>query len=41
MRLIRTGIELDANHVIVLSGLKPGERVLTSDDSPATKWDQP
>jgi multidrug efflux pump subunit AcrA (membrane-fusion protein) len=41
MRLIRTGIELDANHVIVLSGLEPGERVLTSDDSPATKWDQP
>jgi multidrug efflux pump subunit AcrA (membrane-fusion protein) len=41
MRLIRTGIELDANHVIVLSGLEPGERVLTSDDSPATRWDQP
>ncbi|MBT8127227.1 MAG: efflux RND transporter periplasmic adaptor subunit [Gammaproteobacteria bacterium] len=41
MRLIRTGIELDANHVIVLSGLEPGERVLTSDSGPATNWNQP
>ena len=41
MRLIRTGIELDANHVIVLSGLKPGERVLTSEDKPPARWDQP
>jgi len=41
LRLIRTGIELDANHVIVLSGLKPGERVLTSDDGPPANWDQP
>ena len=42
LRLIRTGIELDANHVIVLSGLKPGERVKTfsSGDSsePKTGW---
>ena len=41
MRLIRTGIELDANHVIVLSGLKPGERILTSEDKPPASWDQP
>ena len=41
MRLIRTGIELDANHVIVLSGLEPGERVLTSDDKSPADWDQP
>ena len=43
LRLIRTGIELDANHVIVLSGLKPGERVLTQTDysngSPAS-WEK-
>ena len=30
MRLIRTGIEIDNNTVIVLSGLKPGERILTN-----------
>jgi multidrug efflux pump subunit AcrA (membrane-fusion protein) len=40
MRLIRTGIELDANHVIVLSGLKPGERVLTSEEGSPAKWDE-
>jgi len=40
MRLIRTGIELDANHVIVLSGLKPGERILTSEEKPPANWDQ-
>ena len=40
MRLIRTGNELDANHVIVLSGLKPGERVLTSEEKPPASWDQ-
>jgi multidrug efflux pump subunit AcrA (membrane-fusion protein) len=43
LRLIRTGIELDANHVIVLSGLKPGERVLTQSDNdgPPVGWDKP
>lgn len=41
MRLIRTGIELDANHVIVLSGLEPGERILTSEEKPPASWDQP
>ena len=41
MRLIRTGIELDANHVIVLSGLEPGERVLTSEGGPQGNWNQP
>lgn len=40
MRLVRTGIELDANHVIILSGLKPGERVLTSSDDSAGNWQQ-
>ena len=43
LRLIRTGIELDANHVIVLSGLKPGERVLTQSDNdgPPVSWEKP
>jgi multidrug efflux pump subunit AcrA (membrane-fusion protein) len=41
MRLIRTGIELDANHVIVLSGLKPGERILTSEEQSPANWEQP
>ena len=43
LRLIRTGIELDENHVIVLSGLKPGERVLTQSDNdgPSVSWDKP
>lgn len=42
MRLIRTGIELDANNVIVLSGLQPGERILTNSDVPKTPipWDE-
>jgi multidrug efflux pump subunit AcrA (membrane-fusion protein) len=30
MRLIRTGIEIDDSMVVVLSGLKPGERVMTN-----------
>jgi multidrug efflux pump subunit AcrA (membrane-fusion protein) len=40
MRLIRTGIEIDDNTVIVLSGLKPGERILTNTDEvkPPMPW---
>ena len=40
MRLIRTGIEIDGNTVIVLSGLKPGERILTnsSEARPPMPW---
>lgn len=40
MRLIRTGIEIDDDTVIVLSGLKPGERVLitTNDAKPPMSW---
>jgi multidrug efflux pump subunit AcrA (membrane-fusion protein) len=40
MRLIRTGIEIDNNTVIVLSGLKPGEKVLTNtnDVKPPMPW---
>ena len=40
MRLIRTGIEIDDDTVIVLSGLKPGERVLTNTDDvkPPMPW---
>jgi multidrug efflux pump subunit AcrA (membrane-fusion protein) len=30
MRLIRTGIEIGDNNIVVLSGLEPGERILTS-----------
>ncbi|NOR39690.1 MAG: efflux RND transporter periplasmic adaptor subunit [Gammaproteobacteria bacterium] len=41
MRLIRTGIEIDGNTVIVLSGLKPGERILTNtaEAKPPMPWD--
>jgi multidrug efflux pump subunit AcrA (membrane-fusion protein) len=40
MRLIRTGIEIDGNTVIVLSGLKPGERILTNsrEAKPPMPW---
>jgi RND family efflux transporter MFP subunit len=40
MRLIRTGIEIDDNTIIVLSGLKPGERILTNTDEvkPPMPW---
>jgi multidrug efflux pump subunit AcrA (membrane-fusion protein) len=40
MRLIRTGIEIDDNTVIVLSGLKPGERILTNtnEEKPPMPW---
>jgi len=36
MRLIRTGIEIDDNTVIVLSGLKPGEKILTNTEEVKT-----
>jgi len=40
MRLIRTGTEIDSNTVVVLSGLKAGERILTntSEDKPPMPW---
>lgn len=40
MRLIRTGTEIDSNTVVVLSGLKPGERILinTGEDKPPMPW---
>lgn len=40
MRLIRIGIEIDDDTVIVLSGLKPGERILTNtnDVKPPMPW---
>ncbi len=34
MRLIRTGIEIGNDTVIVLSGIKPGERILTNSEEP-------
>jgi multidrug efflux pump subunit AcrA (membrane-fusion protein) len=43
MRLIRTGIEIGDGTVIVLSGLEPGERILTNSDDdevkPPIPWD--
>ena len=43
MRLIRTGIEIDDETVIVLSGLQPGERILvtTKDVNPPVQWQTP
>lgn len=40
MRLVRTGIEIDANNIIILSGLEPGERVLVTsqDKAPPKQW---
>ncbi len=41
MRLVRTGIEIDEDNVIILSGLKPGERVVVNTKESATtpaKW---
>lgn len=41
-RLIRTGIEIDNDTVIVLSGLKPGEKILmrtNGDNKPQVQWD--
>ena len=43
MRLIRTGIEIGNNMVVVLSGLKPGERILTSgraEEKTPIPWDK-
>ena len=43
MRLIRTGIEIGNNMIVVLSGLKPGERILTggsSEAEPPVPWDR-
>ena len=42
MRLIRTGIEIGNNTIVVLSGLEPGERILTSGNEgkkSAIPWD--
>ena len=40
MRLIRTGIEIGNDRIVVLSGLEPGERILTNDDEvkPPIPW---
>jgi len=42
MRLIRTGIEIGDNTIVVLSGLEPGERILTNSTEPAppVPWDK-
>jgi multidrug efflux pump subunit AcrA (membrane-fusion protein) len=42
MRLIRTGIEIGGDTVVVLSGLEPGERVLTNSNEEETPvpWDK-
>jgi len=44
MRLIRTGIEIGNNTVVVLSGLEPGERILTNSNGnevkPPIPWDK-
>ncbi len=41
MRLIRTGIEIGNNKIVVLSGLEPGERILTDGNQvkPSIPWD--
>jgi multidrug efflux pump subunit AcrA (membrane-fusion protein) len=41
MRLIRTGIEIGNDTVVVLSGLEPGERILTNDTEvkPPVPWE--
>jgi len=41
MRLIRTGIELGEDSITVLSGLKPGERILinSNEPKPPMPWD--
>jgi hypothetical protein len=42
MRLIRTGIEIGDNTIVVLSGLEPGERILTNgnEPKPPVPWDK-
>ena len=42
MRLIRTGIEIGDGNIVVLSGLEPGERILTnsSGPKPPVPWDE-
>jgi multidrug efflux pump subunit AcrA (membrane-fusion protein) len=43
MRLIRTGIEIGNNMIVVLSGLKPGERILTkgrAEEKAPIPWDR-
>lgn len=44
MRLIRTGIEIGDDTVVVLSGLEPGERILVNSDDdevkPSLQWDK-
>ena len=44
MRLIRTGKAIDDKTIIVLSGLKPGERILTNSpvtgEKPSVSWDE-
>ena len=41
MRLIRTGIEIGNDRIVVLSGLEPGERIMTNGDEakPPIPWD--
>ena len=41
MRLIRTGIEIGNDRIVVLSGLEPGERILTNGDEvkPPIPWE--
>ena len=41
MRLIRTGIEIGNDRIVVLSGLEPGERIMTNSDEakPPIPWD--
>jgi multidrug efflux pump subunit AcrA (membrane-fusion protein) len=40
MRLIRTGIEIGDDTIVVLSGLEPGERILSGSDEkkPPMPW---
>jgi multidrug efflux pump subunit AcrA (membrane-fusion protein) len=42
MRLIRTGIEIGNDTIVVLSGLEPGERILTNSDGekPPIPWEE-